>query len=162
MEPYATADQVWAGGLIFARVGALLLTLPGIGESYVPPRIRLSLALLISLVLFPVVAPGLPALPEQLSPSDILDVVEAPLFSGTSSNIDPVHYSGPASTPGTAHDSARVAIPCPLIRAGVGVPARTAFAASVQTRPQWQVSFNPHGLAMAQTRQRDADASNIA
>ncbi|CAI8780274.1 hypothetical protein EMIT0P176_10364 [Pseudomonas sp. IT-P176] len=107
-------------------------------------------------------AKGLPALPEQLSPSDILDVVEAPLFSGTSSNIDPVHYSGPASTPGTAHDSARVATPCPLIRAGVGVPARTAFAASVQTRPQWQVSFNPHGLAMAQTRQRDADASNIA
>ena len=34
MEPYATADQVWAGGLIFARVGAILMTIPGIGESY--------------------------------------------------------------------------------------------------------------------------------
>ena len=63
MEPYATADQVWAGGLIFARIGAMLLTLPGIGEAYVPPRIRLSLALLISLVLWPVVAQGLPPLP---------------------------------------------------------------------------------------------------
>ena len=63
MEPWATADQVWAGGLIFARIGAMLLTLPGIGEAYVPPRIRLSLALLISLVLWPVVAPGLPPLP---------------------------------------------------------------------------------------------------
>lgn len=66
MEPYATAEQVWAGGLIFARIGAMLLTLPGIGEAYVPPRIRLSLALLISLVLFPVVAPGLPPLPETV------------------------------------------------------------------------------------------------
>ena len=65
MEPYATADQVWAGGLIFARIGAMLLMLPGIGESYVPPRIRLSLALLISLV--PVAgrsAGALPALPD--------------------------------------------------------------------------------------------------
>ena len=109
------------------------------------------------------VAKGLSALPEQRSPSDILDVADAFLFSrGTSFTIDPVHYSGPANTSGTAHDSARVAIPCPLIRAVVAVPARTAFAASVQTRPQWQVSSNPHGLAMAQTRQRDADASHIA
>ena len=66
MEPYATSDQVWQGALIFARIGAVLLMMPGIGESYVPPRIRLSLALLISLVLFPVVAPGLPALPETV------------------------------------------------------------------------------------------------
>ena len=51
MEPYATADQVWAGGLIFARIGAIFLTLPGIGESYVPPRIRLSFALLMALLL---------------------------------------------------------------------------------------------------------------
>ncbi|CAN5401968.1 flagellar biosynthetic protein FliR [soil metagenome] len=66
MEPYATADQVWAGGLIFARIGAILLTLPGIGESYVPPRIRLSLALLVSFVLWPVVAGSLPPLPETI------------------------------------------------------------------------------------------------
>jgi len=66
MEPYATADQVWAGGLIFARIGAIILSLPGIGESYVPPRIRLSLALVISLALWPIVAPSLPALPESL------------------------------------------------------------------------------------------------
>ncbi len=66
MEPYATADQVWAGGLIFARIGAILLSLPGIGESYVPPRIRLSLALVVSLALWPVVAPSLPGLPASL------------------------------------------------------------------------------------------------
>ena len=66
MEPYATADQVWAGGLIFARIGAMILTLPGIGETYVPPRIRLSLALMVSLCLWPVVGGTLPALPDSL------------------------------------------------------------------------------------------------
>lgn len=66
MEPYATSDQVWAGALIFARIGAILLTLPGIGESYVPPRIRLSLALVVSLALWPVVGHLLPALPASL------------------------------------------------------------------------------------------------
>ena len=66
MEPYAAADQVWAGGLIFARIGALLMTIPGIGESYVPPRIRLSLALVISIVLAPVVVGYLPPLPASI------------------------------------------------------------------------------------------------
>ncbi|WP_426027854.1 flagellar biosynthetic protein FliR [Brevundimonas sp. TWP2-3-4b2] len=63
MEPYATSDQVWQGALIFARIGAVLMMLPGIGESYVPPRIRLSLALVVSLALWPVIAGVLPALP---------------------------------------------------------------------------------------------------
>ena len=66
MEPYATADQVWQGALIFGRIGAVLLMLPGVGESYVPPRIRLSLALVVSLALWPVVAGSLPALPQTL------------------------------------------------------------------------------------------------
>ncbi|MFN4041655.1 MAG: flagellar biosynthetic protein FliR [Brevundimonas sp.] len=66
MDPYATADQVWAGALIFARIGAVLMLIPGIGESYVSPRIRLSLALVISLALWPVVAGALPALPATI------------------------------------------------------------------------------------------------
>lgn len=66
MEAYATADQVWAGGLIFARIGAILMLVPGFGETYVPPRIRLSLGLLISLALWPVVRDSLPGLPETL------------------------------------------------------------------------------------------------
>lgn len=49
--------------MIFARIGAVLLMLPGVGESYVPPRIRLSLALVVSLALWPVVSASLPALP---------------------------------------------------------------------------------------------------
>jgi len=66
VEPYATADQVWQGAMIFARIGAVLLMLPGVGESYVPPRIRLSLALVVSLALWPVVSASLPALPATL------------------------------------------------------------------------------------------------
>jgi len=66
MEPYAAADQVWAGGLIFARVGAMLMTIPGVGEAYVPPRIRLSMALVISIALAPVVVGYLPPLPATM------------------------------------------------------------------------------------------------
>jgi flagellar biosynthetic protein FliR len=66
VDPYATADQIWAGGLIFARVGAILMLIPGIGEAYVPPRIRLSLALVVSLALWPVVGATLPGLPESV------------------------------------------------------------------------------------------------
>ncbi len=56
MESYATAAQVYAAGLIFARIGALVMLLPGIGEQSVPPRIRLSFALLMCLVLAPLAA----------------------------------------------------------------------------------------------------------
>ena len=66
MDAFATADQVWAGALIFARIGAILMLLPGFGEAYVPARIRLSLALVLSLALWPLVAGGLPALPTSL------------------------------------------------------------------------------------------------
>mgnify|MGYP003666686303 CR=1 FL=1 len=66
MEPYATADQVWAGGLIFARIGAIMMMIPGIGESYVPPRIRLALALSVSLVVWPIVGGALPGLPASI------------------------------------------------------------------------------------------------
>lgn len=63
MDPHATAEQVWTGALIFARIGAVLMLLPGVGENYVPPRIRLSLALVLALALWPVVGAALPGLP---------------------------------------------------------------------------------------------------
>jgi len=63
MEAYATAQQVYAAGLVFARMGAIVMLLPGIGETFVPPRIRLSFALALSLMLYPTVGPGVPPLP---------------------------------------------------------------------------------------------------
>ena len=63
MEPYATSAEVWQAALVFARVGTVILLLPGIGESYVPPPVRLAFALLLTLVITPAVAASLPALP---------------------------------------------------------------------------------------------------
>jgi flagellar biosynthetic protein FliR len=62
MESYATAQQVFAAGLVFARLGAIIMLIPGIGEAFIPPRIRLAFALSLSLMLFPLVA-GAPPLP---------------------------------------------------------------------------------------------------
>lgn len=59
MEAYATAAQVYAAGLVFARVGAMIMLAPGLGDASVPPRIRLSFAFLMCLILTPLVAPGL-------------------------------------------------------------------------------------------------------
>lgn len=55
--------QSFAFLLIFARIGAGVMVLPGIGEAYVPPRIRLLFALMISLVLLPLLSTSLPAAP---------------------------------------------------------------------------------------------------
>ncbi|HYE42915.1 MAG TPA: flagellar biosynthetic protein FliR [Caulobacteraceae bacterium] len=63
MEFLQAPDQVWAGGLVFARVGAVIMLLPGFGEQAVPPRIRLAFALLLTMALTPIVAASLPALP---------------------------------------------------------------------------------------------------
>ena len=63
MESYATAQQVFAAGLVFARLAAIVMLLPGIGETFIPPRIRLSFALALALMLFPVISRGVPALP---------------------------------------------------------------------------------------------------
>ena len=49
--------------LVFARVGAILMLVPGIGESFVNPRVRLSIALAVTLLLAPSVAHSLPPMP---------------------------------------------------------------------------------------------------
>jgi flagellar biosynthesis protein FliR len=64
---YATAQQVWVGVMIFARLGAIMMLLPGFGEQAVPPRVRLSLALLIALMMYPLVSPMLGTIPETMS-----------------------------------------------------------------------------------------------
>lgn len=67
MEHYATAQQVFAGGLLFARLGAMIMLMPAIGETFVPIRIRLAFALSLALMLFPIIAPTVPALPGSVS-----------------------------------------------------------------------------------------------
>lgn len=46
--------------LTFARVGTLVMLLPGLGEALLPARLRLSLALALTLILLPIVRPLLP------------------------------------------------------------------------------------------------------
>jgi len=55
--------EVYAAGLVFVRVAAMVMLLPGVGESAVPPRIRLSFALLLALTLTPIVSGSLPPVP---------------------------------------------------------------------------------------------------
>ena len=66
----------------------------------------------------------LPSLGPLLDPSEILASLDGLLFTGSPSNVEPYHYSGPASAPGTAHDPERDSTTLPLIRDAVaaGVP----------------------------------------
>lgn len=57
--------DLWAGALIFARVGALVMLLPGFGEPAVPPRFRLGFAILLTACLAPVLAPTMPQAPDE-------------------------------------------------------------------------------------------------
>jgi flagellar biosynthetic protein FliR len=55
--------------LVFARIGTLVMLLPGLGEAMIPARLRLGIALALSFVLFPLVRgdyPPLPAAPEAI------------------------------------------------------------------------------------------------
>ncbi|HEX5866307.1 MAG TPA: flagellar biosynthetic protein FliR [Beijerinckiaceae bacterium] len=54
-------DLATAFMLTFARVGTLVMLMPGIGEQMIPVRVRLGAALLLTLVLFPLTRTLLPA-----------------------------------------------------------------------------------------------------
>ncbi|HUN48450.1 MAG TPA: flagellar biosynthetic protein FliR, partial [Stellaceae bacterium] len=55
--------NLFAAALVFARLGSAVMLLPGFGDSYVYARARLVLALGLTVLATPVVAPLLPALP---------------------------------------------------------------------------------------------------
>jgi flagellar biosynthetic protein FliR len=67
MESYATAQQVFAAGLIFARLASIIMLIPGIGETFIPPRIRLALAFAMALMLLPIVGASVPPIPVAVS-----------------------------------------------------------------------------------------------
>lgn len=53
--------------LLFARIGAIIMLLPGFGESYVSSRVRLVFALLLTLVLYPMLNVNFAVIPANLS-----------------------------------------------------------------------------------------------
>ncbi|MDB5417080.1 MAG: fliR [Phenylobacterium sp.] len=67
MEHYATAQQVYGAGLIFARLGSIVMLIPGVGETFVPARVRLGFAFLFAIVLFPILAATAPPVPTVVS-----------------------------------------------------------------------------------------------
>ena len=52
--------------LMFSRIGAILMLMPALGEDMIPMRMRLSFALAFTLVLYPLLSPGLPDMPEDV------------------------------------------------------------------------------------------------
>ena len=68
---------VFAAAMVFARMGAILMLMPGIGETSIPVRIRLSFALAFSFIVGPVIAPQLPPPPDTLAGVSMLVALEA-------------------------------------------------------------------------------------
>lgn len=66
MSPFAAPAEIYHCGLIFMRIGMMVMLMPAIGDQAVPAMARLAFALLLSLCLGPIAAPYLPALPSTL------------------------------------------------------------------------------------------------
>ncbi|OEC33705.1 putative glutamine amidotransferase [Pseudomonas cuatrocienegasensis] len=66
----------------------------------------------------------IPSLGELIDLPTLIDNLHGLLFTGSPSNVEPHHYSGPASEPGTLHDPARDQTTLPLLRLAIeaGVP----------------------------------------
>ena len=66
----------------------------------------------------------IPALGSELDLETLLAACDGLLFTGSASNVEPHHYGGPASEPGTLHDPNRDATTLPLIPQAVaaGLP----------------------------------------
>jgi flagellar biosynthetic protein FliR len=52
--------EIWGAALLFARIGAMIMLLPGFGEPAIPARIRLGFALVLAIALAPALADRLP------------------------------------------------------------------------------------------------------
>ena len=71
MPPGETLESLLNGSIfqffiVFCRVGSAVMLIPGFGEAYVPPRVRLAFALMFSLALMPMLADKVPVLPADL------------------------------------------------------------------------------------------------
>jgi len=62
--------------MILARIGAAVMVMPGLGEAEVPAPVRLGIGLSLTLLLFPVLGPGLPGPPDAVGEAARLLVIE--------------------------------------------------------------------------------------
>ena len=68
----ALVQVSFAALLIFARTGAIIMLMPGIGEGFVPARIRLAFAFLFAIAMAPILSRVMPAAPEMVGPLAML------------------------------------------------------------------------------------------
>ena len=74
---YFLATQLATVALIFLRVGAAMMVLPGFGEMYVPPRVRILFALVFAVLLSPMLQPRMPiTLPGSMIAQTMLILAE--------------------------------------------------------------------------------------
>ncbi len=59
-------DTAYIFLLLFARVGTMLMLIPALGEQNIPTRMRLSFALALCLVFYPLLSGSLPSLPADI------------------------------------------------------------------------------------------------
>jgi flagellar biosynthetic protein FliR len=52
--------------LMFSRIGSILMLMPALGENMIPMRMRLSFGLAFTLVLYPLLSPSMPAMPDAI------------------------------------------------------------------------------------------------
>lgn len=88
IEEFITTG-VFAFILTFVRIGAAITIMPGVGDTFTPTHIRLYIALGLSLVMAPTVAPYLPSPIPQTAALFVLIVMEfiVGLFIGTVARI---------------------------------------------------------------------------
>jgi len=89
MLEHFLVSQVFVFFLIFCRIGSGIMLLPGFGESYVSQRVRLVLALMITLLLTPVLGKTFPPMPSSSLALALLVIIEiiTGIFIGSICNI---------------------------------------------------------------------------
>lgn len=70
-------QAVFAYLLILTRLGSIMVLLPGIGEVYISPRIRMGLAVIVSFAFFPLLSGYAPSIPETVPQLVFIILAEA-------------------------------------------------------------------------------------
>ena len=76
MMPEIIAEQAFGFLLIFTRIGTMLIIMPALGATSIPARVRLVLALIISLMIFNFLKNEIPAMPTHPMELGVMIVME--------------------------------------------------------------------------------------